>query len=419
MKNSTLGVRKEAVCSSQNIDKEFIDDLVLKATRKDSDALLALCQSIAKNVLFRVMRLIPDRMDAEDTAQEILLRVCEKIYDLDEPKAFGGWLNRIIINETNRMFAKRSGHEAAITDLEKYVNILQEDNTDSLPYECAVRREDRKNILEIVDKLPKRQLEVIMLHYYDGMSVNEVAAEMQVTAPAVSRYLSLARDKLRKYLDEGSRLPGVARSIALLPAGSLLSQVLGEESGRLPLNDSSWVEQVMNNCAELTAKASIGAAGAGGAGSGIASAVSRSLASLIKPATLVSLITISVAAVATVAWYFSGPYRKSEPAATQVVADVSGSVEFDGGESGHEHFNPKGITVNTNSEYGELSVISWVITTMDGAQTFMSGEGADTGDALAVLLSGGADGEYLVTFTLEDAFGEEYKLGRSFFIMVD
>ena len=65
-----------------------IEALASKASRGDREALLSLCRAIAKNILFRVSCKVSNRMDAEDTAQEILIRVCANIHSLKDPEAF-------------------------------------------------------------------------------------------------------------------------------------------------------------------------------------------------------------------------------------------------------------------------------------------------------------------------------------------
>ena len=178
------------------------DMLVAKAARGNKEALIELCQSITKSVMFRTMRRLPDPMDAEDAAQEVLLRVCRNIHSLKEPKAFGGWLNTIINNEINRQLKKTIKRRANIIDYEEYTiaETVADDNEDNSPYEYTRKNEVKKAIISVVDKLPDRQLEAVMLHHYEGMSITEAAKAMNISKPTISRYLEIAHNKIFKQL---------------------------------------------------------------------------------------------------------------------------------------------------------------------------------------------------------------------------
>ena len=82
---------------SEKIDKnvELLENefntttyLVERSIEGDSDALSVLCEKISKGVMYRVSYGLENREDAEDVTQEVLIDVCEKIYELREPRAF-------------------------------------------------------------------------------------------------------------------------------------------------------------------------------------------------------------------------------------------------------------------------------------------------------------------------------------------
>lgn len=56
-------------------------------------------------------------------------------------------------------------------------------------------------IKEIIDALPERQREAIVLHYYSGLNVTEAAKVMDISHAGVSLYLKLARKKIKEELE--------------------------------------------------------------------------------------------------------------------------------------------------------------------------------------------------------------------------
>ena len=417
MERGDLEVREETGGNA------YITELAGKAAQGDSDALFALCQATAKGILYRLARLLPDRMDAEDTAQEVLIRVCENIRGLKAPEAFVTWLNKIITGEISRLVTKRNRQGVAVVSLNEHPVEIAEENEEFLPHEYAVRREDRSDVMEVVDMLPKRQLEAVMLHYYEGMSVNEVAETMGITAPGVSRYLMLAREKIRKGLEAKSGAYSYAGCLAFLPIGQLLAQVLGEESGRLALTDSVWLEQAMCRCAELVGHASAAAAGAGSVASGVTTSAASAAAGAKSAAAIVTPLGIagSLVAVAAVTFTLVVTMRQDQPDELPPqlpFVEAVGTVAFTGGEGGYDHLNPKGAEVSTSSEYGELEVLGWAVMPTGGGAVIMSSEGSDASEAFAMLLEGGHDGEHVIVFSLRDAHGDTHELSRSFYIQL-
>jgi len=191
---------KHSESSDSNVRAE-IEALAEKASRGDNKALSKLIESISKSVLFQLTYLLSDKSSAEDVSQEVLIRVCENIRGLRNPKAFKGWLARIIVNEKNRHLAKylKLGGSVNIDD---YVENMEDSH--SRPYERVENEELHKTVMGVVSDLPIRQREAIILHYYNDLSVTEVAKFMDITTQSVSKNLSIAREKLKREL--GSQL---------------------------------------------------------------------------------------------------------------------------------------------------------------------------------------------------------------------
>jgi len=178
-----------------------IEELAGKAMQGDNDALGSLCEMLTRSILFRTKYFLGNAMDAEDAAQNVLLRICEKIQNLQNPKAFSAWVSRIVVNETRNYVKVRAKHETYM-DIQDCSDELIEENAGRLPDECAEEKSVRQAVMEIISHLPTRQREALLLHYYDDLKVTEVATAMGIPHQSVSRYLTLAREKLRSELEK-------------------------------------------------------------------------------------------------------------------------------------------------------------------------------------------------------------------------
>ena len=175
------------------------ESLVREAVHGGREALCELCEEIAKKVLFLTTHLSGNPTDAEDISQVILIRVCEKITSLREPKAFNAWLAKIISNETNR-YLRNSSKLGVLLNIDDYHDSSIEENDEFLPHVYVENEESRAAVVSVLSSLSERQKEAIMLHYYDGLSITEAAKVMNITKQSVSEYLAVSREKLRREL---------------------------------------------------------------------------------------------------------------------------------------------------------------------------------------------------------------------------
>ena len=384
--------------AGQKPDKEAMEWLVHHAMTGDRDALTELCTAIARSVLFRVSCRVPNQMDAEDTAQEVLIRVCRNIGDLSDAKAFGGWLNSIITNETRRHMAK-STRQAATVSIEEYEGLeLEEEDTEFLPDDYVIREEDRKIIMAIVRGLPERQLEAVMLHYYEGMNVTETAAAMGIAKPSVVQYLALAREKIKAELQKRVKDTDGMYSITLLPVGGLLTQVLRQEAALMPPFSLAPVEQAMEEQPD------------------------KPLNKMLSPVwgvvlSIAAALGFAVAAGVLLVGNAPGP-QNGNPAElpAHVRAESVGTVAFSGGVAGYEHLNPRYAEAQAGNQYGVLTELGWKIVAEGSGDILYSSEETDVDAALADLWENGTDGEYWIVYALKDTLGSTYSLSRSFII---
>ena len=180
----------------QKISDEKFSEVIKKAAQSDREALVELCALVVKSVLFRISYFIDNRADAERIGQEVLLRMCSEITRFSSPKAFRLWLSSIIVNEINTHFAKISKSQP-ILEIDSIAN-TQEDKT---PQSCAEEEETPTTISSILKSLPLKQKMAILLHYYDDLSITEIAKIMGITKQSVLGYIHMTHKKLKQELE--------------------------------------------------------------------------------------------------------------------------------------------------------------------------------------------------------------------------
>ena len=388
-------------------DNSTFESLVEQATRGEREALVALCQSIARSVMFRVMRFVRNQEDAEDVAQEVLIRVCENIQKLKEPKAFPGWLNSIILNETRRYIGKNTKYTNVVS-IDDYQDIhIEETDAEVLPEECVIQEDERRYVMSVIDGLPERQREAIIQHYYQNLSVVEIARAMQVSHPTISIYLRLAREKIKSELKKSAKNTSAAYSITLMPLGSLLKQVLSEEAAQTPTISSASIHQAIYGSLNHV----------GNAGEAVVNTAAASTGFLSSGFLMSIAVTFVATAVAVGGLFAGGVFSKQRiPIEPPAAIDITGEIVFSGGDALLEHVNPKQASAWAQDDLGALTSQNWWITATGGGDILYSGVGDNADEALVQMYLSGENGEYELNFRMADETGNTYKLTRQFTI---
>ena len=126
--------------------------------------------------------------DAEDAIQNALMLAYEHIDELSFAEKFKPWIMRILTNECYRLLKKRK----------LYVDI---DEVYDLQDEHSGFDED-VTLWQVVENLKLEYRTVILLFYYEGMSIRQIADTLDLSEDNVKKRVSRGRGKLREYLEK-------------------------------------------------------------------------------------------------------------------------------------------------------------------------------------------------------------------------
>ena len=129
-----------------------------------------------------------DQAMAEDAVQETFLKVYRSLKDFRGEASEKTYLTRIAINTCKDML--RTGWFRHIDRRVTAKELPSRQEAD--PY--------HREVAAAVMNLPRKLREVILLYYYRGMTMEEIAETLEITQPAVSGRLKRAREKLKAEL---------------------------------------------------------------------------------------------------------------------------------------------------------------------------------------------------------------------------
>jgi RNA polymerase sigma-70 factor, ECF subfamily len=135
--------------------------------------------------------------DLDDLAQEVFLRLLRYSDDvaIDNPQ---GYLFRIAANVANE-WQERARHRRPHDD--SWLEDLQVEFNEE-PENAIAREVAREYMQEAVDKLPRRQREVLLLHVNEGLTYKQIAERQGLTYRVILRDLTRAYSQLRMQLKQ-------------------------------------------------------------------------------------------------------------------------------------------------------------------------------------------------------------------------
>ncbi|MBU1174158.1 MAG: RNA polymerase sigma factor [Alphaproteobacteria bacterium] len=170
------------------------DDLLLRLVAQNSEAAFrVLVERHVDRSYALALRLLGNVADAEDVAQDVMLRIWSTRGRWQEGKArFTTWLYRVI---TNRCIDLR--RRPRTEDMDKAPD-MADDKPDAL---SMVHRDEIKTLLECaMQQLPEQQRTALILSYTDDLSNPEVAEIMDKSVSSVESLLKRGRQNLRELL---------------------------------------------------------------------------------------------------------------------------------------------------------------------------------------------------------------------------
>ena len=166
-------------------------DLVKAVLAGDREAFAGLVDRYERAVRATALAVVRDHHVAQDTAQEAFLAAYSKLGSLRDEAAFGPWLLQIV---------RHRDVEAARR--QPRGRTLETADSEAPAGADGQLEEDSRNLLAAVLRLPEGERTLVMLHYFDGQKVADIAQATGRPVGTVTGLLSRARDRLRRWLKE-------------------------------------------------------------------------------------------------------------------------------------------------------------------------------------------------------------------------
>lgn len=149
----------------------------------------------------RLRAAFSDRVAAEDVVQEALIRAWQLDARREEVRALEPWVAVVATNLARSRWRTLRAEDDA---LERLGSDRSRDQRDDLSVPGGPGLPER--LAGALGELPRRQGQVVVLHYYGDLSVGDIARRLGISEGTVKRALYDARSELRRLLADDQRL---------------------------------------------------------------------------------------------------------------------------------------------------------------------------------------------------------------------
>ena len=202
----------------------------------DPAAFEAMYNAYWNMVYYTCLKYLNSQPEAEEAAQDVFFALYKDIGRLSSPNAFHSYFSRILVNTCyNRVMSYSYRNSSNNISIDSFVKGLQEERSAFLPEGTIMQKELESEIVQLIDELPDKQREAMLLHYLHELSQSEIAEILDVKPNVVGNRLFLAKTALKKKLasHKGGKWAAVASAISVSSSWFFLATAFAGEAAQV------------------------------------------------------------------------------------------------------------------------------------------------------------------------------------------
>jgi len=144
-----------------------------------------------------VFELVHQEQTSLDLVQETFIAAARHLGSLRDDRKFGSWLFGIAHQKCVQHWRKQKRGEVLLDEIPD-----APDEPENHPDDVLIRREQETEFMNLLDQLPLPQRSVLLLHFVEDFSIEEIAGITETRPGTVKSRLHYAKKSLRKLLEQ-------------------------------------------------------------------------------------------------------------------------------------------------------------------------------------------------------------------------
>jgi RNA polymerase sigma-70 factor, ECF subfamily len=170
--------------------------LVKRAVEGDMAAFEQIVALHERRVLMTALHVLGSLHDAQDAAQEVLIRLYRHLDRFDQSRDMLPWLYRITVNVCRDL--QKRGYRNRTLDLTEARGVKASADLEGE----IIREEQREQIQEALSSLPEKEKTALVLRDIQGLSTKDVALILRSSEGTVRSQVSMARLRIKRFIEQ-------------------------------------------------------------------------------------------------------------------------------------------------------------------------------------------------------------------------
>jgi len=182
------------------------DEQIVVLTLKNQDYYLCLMKRYEAKLLNYILKISNiNREDAEDILQEVFVKAYQNLNDFDLNFKFSNWIYSIAHNATISVFRKKKVRPQTVSWEDKDLDNILKSTLDV--EDASLQKQTYKHILKIIDQLPLKFKDVLILKFVEGKDYKEISDILHKPMGTIATLINRAKKSLKLELEkEGIKL---------------------------------------------------------------------------------------------------------------------------------------------------------------------------------------------------------------------
>ncbi len=170
--------------------------LVWKLKGGSKDALRAIYEKYADDLVTLAANLLNDKIGAEDVVQDVFISFAKFVNKFSLTGSLKGFLTKCVANRSRDYIRKRTRRQTATVNRGE-----RRSSETKSPVQLVINSEDLTKLRHAMTELPYEQREVIVLHLHGDLRFRQIAKMQQVSTKTVQSRYRYGLDKLRSSMN--------------------------------------------------------------------------------------------------------------------------------------------------------------------------------------------------------------------------
>ena len=172
--------------------------LIEQCRAGNEQAIESLIRTYETNIFRLAFSIVQDSFTASEITQETFLLALKSLRTYQEKSSLKAWLYTITVNTSKSYLRKRKTIEKLLSTLTSIFQATSQ--AQPSPEEFVLQNERDEFLMKALDKLDEKHRMVVLLRYFQDLSVTEISEILSVSEGTIHSRLHYAREKLRENL---------------------------------------------------------------------------------------------------------------------------------------------------------------------------------------------------------------------------